>query len=109
MSMIYHAAHRDPPYYNGNESPFVQAAIECQESLGLEAILWGFHHMQWAETISKLWAQHQVQRGGKTPECKHPPELAVSLVTKALCDLFEALWNKWNEILHSPPELAFQS
>ena len=34
MSVIYHAAHRDPPYNIGNESPFVQAAIESQETLG---------------------------------------------------------------------------
>jgi hypothetical protein len=47
MSMIYHAAHHAPPYYIGNESPFIQSAIECQKSLGLEAILWGFHHIQW--------------------------------------------------------------
>ena len=32
----------DPPFYFGNESPFVQAAIDCQETLGLEAILRGF-------------------------------------------------------------------
>jgi hypothetical protein len=90
----------DPPYYIGNESPVVQTAIQCQETLGLEAILRGFHHMQWVETISKLWVQPQAQRDGKTPNCKYPPEPAISLVTQAW-DLFEALWCKQNEILHS--------
>ena len=49
ISMVYHAAHCDPPYYI--ESPFVQTAFQPQEILGLEAILQGFHYMQWVETI----------------------------------------------------------
>ena len=101
MSMIYHAAHREPPFYFGNESPFVQAAIECQETLGMEAILRGFHHLQWSESISKLWIPPQPLRDGETPKCKSPPELAVSLITQ-VWDLFEAMWNTRNEILHSP-------
>ena len=52
------------------------------------------------KTISKLWVQRQAKRDGKTPNCKYPPEPAISLVTQAW-DLFEALWSKQNEILHS--------
>ena len=106
-SMIYHAAHRGPPFYSEIESPFVQTAIEAQESLGMEAILRGFHHIQWVETISKLWVAPQAQRDGKTPKCKSPPELAASLVTQ-VWDLFEALWSKRNEILHSPESALLQ-
>jgi len=106
-SMIYHAAHREPPVYFGNESPFVQTAIELQESLGMEAILRGFHHIQWTETISKLWVALQAQQDRKTPNCKSPPELAVSLMAQ-VWDLFEALWSTRNEILHSPESALLQ-
>ena len=101
MGMIYKSAHQDPPYYIGNESPLVQAAIESQESLGMEAILRGFHHMQWVEVITKLWQQPQARRYGSTPKCKHPTELVISLVTQTW-DLFEIMWAKRNEILHGP-------
>ena len=105
--MICNAAHRDPPFYIGNESPFVQTAIECQETLGVEAILRGFHHVQWQETISKLWVPPQALSNGKAPKCKSPPELAVSLVSQAW-DLFETMWNTRNDILHSPESALFE-
>jgi hypothetical protein len=107
ISMICNAAHRDPPFYIGNESPFVQNAIECQESLGVEAILRGFHHVQWQETISKLWVTPQALGNGKAPKCKPPPELAVSLVSQAW-DLFEIMWTTRNDILHSPESALFE-
>jgi len=105
--MICNAAHRDPPFYIGNEPPFVQTAIECQETLGVEAILRGFHHVQWQETISKLWVPPQALSNGKAPKCKSPPELAVSLVSQAW-DLFETMWNTRNDILHSPESALFE-
>ena len=71
------------------------------KTVGMEAILRGFHHLQWSESISKLWVPPQALRDGETPKCKSPPELAVSLITQ-VWDLFEAMWNTRNEILHSP-------
>ena len=58
-------------------------------------------HSVGSHNLSRLWIAPQPQREGKTPKSKHPPELAVSLVTQ-VWDSLEALWSKRNELLRSP-------
>jgi hypothetical protein len=75
--------------------------IQSQETLGMESILRGFHHIDWLHLLRDKWVKPKVSENGKKKEKrKDPLEQSVVLV-KCVWDIFEAQWKCRNDILHS--------
>jgi hypothetical protein len=47
--------------------------MEAQEMLGLEAILRGFHHIDWLHLLRDKWMKPKVSPDGKTKERRKDP------------------------------------
>ena len=99
MCTAAHQPHPDISYETSSEQ--ATKVIEAQESLGTTAILKGFHHSAWAYWLQELWTPKPKTRNGKKQAQKDPLELSVSLI-RGSWDVFEALWNARNTILHGP-------
>jgi ribonuclease HI len=75
--------------------------IQSQETLGMESILRGFHHIDWLHLLRDKWVKPRVSEDGQKKERrKDPLEQSVVLV-KCVWDIFEAQWKCRNDILHS--------
>jgi hypothetical protein len=87
--------------YEIKDDEDVLRCMEAQEMLGTEAILRGFHHIDWLHLLRDKWVKPKVSPDGKSKEKrKDPLEQSVTLVQCAWTS-FEAQWACRNSILHS--------
>jgi ribonuclease HI len=102
VAAMCEAAHQPHPDIRYDGSPEeVTAVLELQEQLGQTAILKGFHHVQWVHLLQAKWKPMPKKKSdSKAPRQKDALEQSISLI-KASWDVFEALWEARNEILHN--------
>jgi hypothetical protein len=83
------------------EDEEVISCVEAQEMLGLEAILRGFHHIDWLHLLRNTWVKPKVSPDGKTKERRKDPLEQSVLLVQSVWNIFEAQWTCRNSILHS--------
>jgi hypothetical protein len=83
-------------------------AIERQESLGSDALLRGFHHVEWAYTLQSTWIPPRRYDDGTMEKKRDPFELSTVLIGETW-KLFEGQWKMRNTILHSPDSFLLAS
>ena len=77
------------------------ACIEAQECLGTEAFLRGFHHVDWIKLLRDTWIPPpEPPPGEKKQRRKEPLEQSVTMI-RGVWNIFEAIWECRNNILHS--------
>jgi hypothetical protein len=77
-----------------------QEVVEAQETLGMEAIISGIHHVDWAYLLQKTWVPPPPLKNGERERRKDPLEQSVSHIC-GIWDIFEDAWTCRNGILHS--------
>lgn len=100
IAMICKAAHHDHPdgtYQRPMEE--MQQMMDIQDTLGTQAILRGFHHKKWVTLLHSKWFPSPQGRDGKKQMKKDAMEQVITLITCSW-DVFEALWEARNNILH---------
>ena len=100
-----HQEHPDGSYTGPSEEK--QRVLDTQETLGSQAILKGFHHKHWVDLLNEKWVPAPPRRDGKKSMRKDAIEQTVALITCAW-DIFEALWEARNTILHGDENLIAQ-
>ena len=88
--------------------PHTLRAIERQESLGSDALLRGFHHVEWAYTLQSTWIPPRRYDDGTMEKKRDPFELSTVLIGETW-KLFERQWKMRNTILHSPDSFLLTS
>jgi hypothetical protein len=78
----------------------IQLVVEAQETLGLESLIRGLHHLDWVYLLQKTWVPPRPLPSGKLERRKDPIEQSVTLI-RGVWDIFENLWACRNGILHS--------
>jgi hypothetical protein len=77
------------------------ACIKAQESLGMEAFLRGFHHVDWIKLLRDTWVPPpEPPPGEKKQRQKEPLEQPVTMI-RGVWKIFETIWECRNNILHS--------
>jgi hypothetical protein len=79
---------------------YTTRALDSQETLGGEALLRGFHHVEWAYTLQSTWVPPQRYDDGTLERKRDPFELSTVLISETW-KLFEQQWKTRNAILHS--------
>ena len=101
INSICVAANRPPLSNYEVEDGCALQCMDSQEMLGLESILWGFHHVDWLTLLRDTWVPPQVSPDGESKERrKDPLKQSVTLV-QGVWDIMESLWTCRNNILHS--------
>jgi hypothetical protein len=101
VNMVCQAAHRPPLSTYNIKCEHTLQCIEAQHTLGTEAILRGFHHVDWLQLIRNTWVPPpEPLPGEKKIKRKDPLEQSVSVIT-GVWDIFESVWECRNGILHS--------
>ena len=103
INMICQAMKQDPLSSYEIKCDATLEYIEAQRTLGTEAILRGFHHVDLYHLLQETWKQPKKvnnEKGIKKERRPEPIEQAASMV-KASWDIFEKLWECRNNILHS--------
>ena len=75
--------------------------VQCQESMGREAIIRGFHHIAWTKLLRETWVPPKKDRNGKRIEKRRDPLQQAVLLIRNTWSLFNRLWECRNSILHS--------
>jgi hypothetical protein len=88
--------------------PHTLRAIERQESLSSDALLRGFHHVEWAYTLQSTWIPPRRYDDGTMEKRRDPFELSTVLIGE-IWKLFEGQWKMRNTILHSPDSFLLAS
>jgi hypothetical protein len=78
----------------------VQDVVEAQETLGMEAIIRGIHHVDWAHLLQKTWVPPAILPSGNRERQKDPLKQSLSFI-RGIWDIFEEIWACRNGILHS--------
>jgi ribonuclease HI len=91
VNMVCQAAHRPPLSMYNIECEHTLQCIEAQHTLGTEAILRGFHHVDWLQLLRNTWVPPpEPSPGEKKIKRKDPLEQSVSLIT-GVWDIFESV------------------
>jgi hypothetical protein len=89
-----------PPLSQESYCTEISDVVEAQETLGMEAIIRGIHHVDWAYLLQKTWVPPAISLNGNRERRKDPLEQSVSFI-RGVWDIFEAVWACRNNILHS--------
>ena len=101
MNLLWKATGRTPPSTYEITCESTIAAMEAQESLGREAILRGYHHIKWIELLRDTWIPPRRDSDRKQLERRKDPIQQATMLVRCAWDLFEAVWECRNRILHS--------
>jgi len=89
-----------PPLSAESYCTDVQDVVEAQETLGMEAIIRGIHHVDWAHLLQKTWVPPAILPSGNRERRKDPLKQSVSFI-RDVWDIFEEIWACRNGILYS--------
>jgi hypothetical protein len=89
-----------PPLSRESYCTEISDVFEAQETLGIEAIIRGIHHVDWAYLLQKTWVPPAILPNGNRERRKDPLEQSVSFI-RGVWDIFEEIWACRNSILHS--------
>jgi hypothetical protein len=98
-NMICKVAHK-PPLSTESYSDDTQAVVEAQETLGMESLIRGLHHVDWVYLLQKTWVPPKLLPSGKVERRKDPMEQPVTFI-RGVWDIFENVWACRNRILHN--------
>ena len=78
----------------------VTTCTEAQATLGQEAILRGFHHIDWLQLLRNTWVPPATSPDGKMRERRKDPLEQATVLIRGVWGIFEAQWKCRNNILH---------
>ena len=90
---------RKPPLSTESYCDDTQSVVEAQETLDMESLIGGVHHVDWVYLAENVGSPKPLQ-SGKMERRKDPLEQSVTLI-RGVWDIFEELWACRNGILHS--------